>query len=355
MEIRSLVGLTQLAEEVEAIADEIRGLTVIDIGVQIPDIPLPLSLKTTAEWLTAVDECRRRPRLARSKQLLEARGIETASIPAAVLESPEIITELLDRIDAFPIDIRPAAIVALGRALTKDFGDGKAVTDQFADAAAAIGDLEAEAREHPWIYKLAAELVANSPVDATDVVDQATDVLQHSNAAAHHGVNVGVFETLPGALQALSDFNSALAAWNQRLAGEGLPGAGDDIGGCDVLAATVILQQNRKELDDEKLSLIQQIKGLTSQLELLGGRFDADADTVAELRGVLPELQSALEKRRRALRQSLGKGVFQIVESLAKGELPAKTRVDDAKLGEALRKAVDSGYRISLEVPSEDQ
>ena len=102
---------------------------------------------------------------------------------------------------------------------------------------------------------------------------------------AHGGVNVGVFETLPAALQALSDFNSALAAWNQRLAAEGLPGAGDDIGGCDVPAATVILQQKRKELDDEKLSLIQQIKGLTSQLELLGGRFDADADTVAELRG----------------------------------------------------------------------
>ncbi len=65
------------------------------------------------------------------------------------------------------------------------------------------------------------------------------------------------------------------------------------------------------------------------------------------------------DHHRQIIRTNIGplerKGVFQIVESLAKGELPAKTRVDDAKLGEALRKAVDSGYRIRLEVPSEDQ
>jgi hypothetical protein len=355
MEIRSLVGLTQLAERVEAIADEIRGLNVIDAGVQIPDIPLPLSLETTAEWLTAVDECRRRPRLARSKQLLEARGMDTASIPAAVLESPEIIEELLGRIDTFPIEIQPAAITALGRALTKDFGDAKAVTDQFSDATAAIGDLEAEGVDHPWIYKLAVALVADSPGEATEVVDQAKDILQHSSAAARHGVSVGSFETFVEALQVLADFNRALAAWNQRLAAEGLPPARNDIGGRDVLAATVILQQNRQALDDEKRSLIQRMQDVTSQLEMLGAKGDADATTVAELRERVPELMSALEERRRALRQSLGKGVFKVVELLAKGELPTRARVDDAQLGEALRRAVDSGYRIRLEVPGEDQ
>src|SRR5262245_59764435 len=98
MEVISLSALTQLAERAEDIANDINSLNgVAAEGVQLPDVSLPITLAALQEWLVDVDEARRKPRLARSKRLLEAEGIDTASIPAAVLEQSESIRELLER------------------------------------------------------------------------------------------------------------------------------------------------------------------------------------------------------------------------------------------------------------------
>src|SRR5438876_7489197 len=124
MELRSLSALTQLAERAEQLATEIRELNITaDDDVQIPHVTLPLKLESAAEWLKAVDECRRKPRLARSKRLLEAVKIDTASIPADVLTRTESIDAVLEGIKAFPAAIQQSAIAALGRALTKGLDD----------------------------------------------------------------------------------------------------------------------------------------------------------------------------------------------------------------------------------------
>src|SRR5919206_2189397 len=141
MEIRSLVVLMQLVDRVEVLSTTLRGLSITEPELQLPDVPLPLSLASVEGWLTTVEECRRKPRLARSKHLLEAHGIDTTSIPALVLERFDAIESLLQKIDDFPISLQAASLAAVGRALTKDVADAAAVVEQFGEAVETIGDL----------------------------------------------------------------------------------------------------------------------------------------------------------------------------------------------------------------------
>ena len=57
MEIRSVSGLTQLVDRVETLATELRGLSITQPDLQIPEIPLPLSLASIEDWRRTVDEC----------------------------------------------------------------------------------------------------------------------------------------------------------------------------------------------------------------------------------------------------------------------------------------------------------
>jgi hypothetical protein len=233
--------------------------------------------------------------------------------------------------------------------------DASTVIEQFSAAADAIGLLEAETADHSWVYDIALALVADTPQGAPQVVDRARDVLQHCAAAARYGVTVAVFDTLEHALTALSQFSGAVVDYNRQIAAEGLSAERADIDGQDVVSATATLQQDQRRVDDEKRKLVEQCQELAGQLDAIGGSYHSDATTVAELRNDLPQLQAAVDERRRGLRESLGKGVFQIVESLAKSQMPATSRVSDEKLGHALRKAAECGYRVRLEVPREDQ
>jgi len=356
MELRSLSVLEGLAERAEILASSIQNLNVSAAeGLHLPEVPMPLTLDSTADWLRAVDESRRKPRLARAKRHLEAAGIDTAPIPAGVLEQPESIAELLKRIEAFPAQIRKAATVALGRALTKGIDDAASVVDQFSAAADTTAELARETADHSWVLDRAAEVVAEKPEQATEIADRAREVLRQCEAAAGYGVKIGAWNALDEALQAVSDFNRAIAERSQRLTIEGLPPDRPDIEGRDITSAMGILQQSRLRLDDEKRRLSQQLKELASELRAIGHDFDDGATTIAELREAVPRAESALQGRRRELREALGADVFKVVEALVKGEMPTASRVDDAKLGQALRKAVDGGYRIHLEVPREDQ
>ena len=354
MEIRSLVGLEQLVDRAEALTAALRGLSIIEPELQFPEVPLPLTLESVEDWLTTVEECRRKPRLARSKQLLEAHGIDTASIPAGVLESFDAIASLLQTVDDFPVAIQAASLSAVGRALTKDIADATSVVEQFCEAVDEIRRLEGQAVDYPWVYELAVKSVADDPVNGTEIYQQAQEVLQHALAAASCGVIIDDFETLDVALAVLLTFNEALAERNRRFAVEELSPGNDDLKNHNVQTATGILQQTVQRLTSEKQSLIQQVNALLSELESVGITFDVEATTVAELRARVPQLRAALDKRRRTLRKSLGKDVYEIVEVLALGDVPTRTQVDDTKLGAALRKAVKSGYRVRLEVPHED-
>ena len=243
---------------------------------------------------------------------------------------------------------------AIGGALTKSVDDATGVVQLFSDAVDTTGDLEGRAAEHPWVYKLTINSIAGRPADAGDIVEQAEAVLQHAIAASQNGVAVGTFEASGDALGALSKFNAALAEWNAYAAGEGLPQSNDDLKGHELQTATSMLQQRLQRLQNEKLHLIQEATGLVSQLESVGRTLDVEATTVAELKIRLPQLRSALEERRLALREFLGKDVYGIVQALAKGKVPPLARTDDTMLGHAVRKAADSGYVIRVEVPRED-
>lgn len=356
MEIRSLSALTQQAEQAERVAKEIRDLNLTALAdARLPEVPVPLTLESAFEWLKAADESRRQPRRSRSKRLLEAQGIETASIPAAVLNEADTIAKLLEQLTSFPEEIRPLALLALGRALTKDLADAEAVAEQFLAAAGVLTELKDEVGDHLWVFNLAAAAIAQQPPQATEIADQARDTLQQCSAAVDYGVAVAPFETFDEALRALSEFNRAMAENTQRAAAEGLTAQRPSFEGSDVAAATAILQQSRVRLEDEKRRLSNQIQDLTSKLEAIGGSFSTDATTLAELRDTLPDLQAALDNRRTELRRTLGKEAFRVVESLANGELPTSARVTDAALGQTLRKAVECGYRVRIEVPREDQ
>ena len=354
MEVRSLAGLTQLVERVEALATQLRGLSGTESEVQVPDVPLPLSLQSTESWLRTMEEYRRRPRLARSKQLLEAHGIDTGPIPAAVLEDSDALSELFQKIDPFPTVIRAASVKALAAALTKGVDDATNVLEQFSEAMDAIGDLETRSAAHPWVYELVAKSIAASPTDASDIAEEADAILQHAIAASQHGVTIGTFETLSDALGALSAFTGGLAERNRYSIDEGLSQNSNDLKGHDLHTATSTLEQSLERLQNEKKQLAQQASDLLSQLDALGRTVDIEASTLAELRGRVPELRTALEERRRVLRESLGKDVYQVVQTLAEGQVPPAARVDDANLGRAVRKAIDCGYQIRLEVPRED-
>ena len=356
MEIRSLSALTQQAEQAEQIAKELRDLNLaVSADARLPEVPVPLTLESAIEWLKAADESRRQPRRSRSKRLLEAQGIETAPIPAAVLDEADAISELLEQLTSFPEEIRPLAILALGRALTKDLADAEAVAEQFLAAAEVVTELKDEVGDHLWVFSLAVAAITQQPQQATEIADQARDVLQQCSAAVEYGVSIEPFETFDGALRALSEFNRAMAENTQRAEEEGLTAQRPSFEGSDVAAATAILQQSRVRLEDEKRRLSNQVQDLTSKLEAIGGSFSTEGTTLAELRDTLPNLQAALDKRRSELRRTLGKEVFRVVESLASGELPSSARVTDAALGQTLRKAVECGYRVRIEVPREDQ
>src|SRR5437016_4992055 len=127
MEVKSLKALTEVVERTENVGDHIRALRSKDNDVDIPEVPLPLSLNTMEAWLELATECSRKPLLARSKQLLGAKGITTATISAAVLEKPDSIADLLQRVDRLHGELQAGAFESIARALTKSIEDGESV------------------------------------------------------------------------------------------------------------------------------------------------------------------------------------------------------------------------------------
>src|SRR5262249_61236871 len=143
-----------------------RIMNVAALNGQIPYIPVPLVLEATEVWLEAAAECCRKPLLARSKRRLEAKGIGAAAIPAAVLDRPDAIAGLLQRVERLHEGLHAAALESIGRALTKSIEDAASVVAVFTAASRGLRGL---ANSQGWVVALAARKVAEAPADAKGV------------------------------------------------------------------------------------------------------------------------------------------------------------------------------------------
>jgi hypothetical protein len=352
MEAQSLKSLIEIVERAENVTVRIRALNVADPDVHIPAVPLPLSLEATEAWLEAAAECCRKPLLARSKRLLEARGIGAATIPAAVLDRSDAIAGLLQRVDRLHEGLHGAAFESVGRALTKSIEDAAGVVTVFT---AASRELRVLANSQEWVVALAAARMAETPGDAKAVSEVARRVIGHCNAVARTGIEVTPFLSLEDALAALTHVNTLIREHHGLLDSEGLSSERVAVAGLSVDQAVDQLQQATASLRSEKLRLVEEAQPIASQLEWMGCENRDTASTVAELRRLVPRMRDLLEERRRAFRASLGSTAFQVVESLAEGKLPAAENVTDDELGNAIRKAIACGYRFKLEAPRENR
>ena len=352
MEAKSLRGLMQIVERAENVNTRIRALTVEDHDIRIPDVPLPLSLEKTEKWLELAAECCRQPLVARSKRLLETKGIATAAIPAVVLDRPESIDELLQRVDSLHEGLHAVAFDSLGRALTKGIEDAGSVIATFT---AASRELNTLAGFEKWVIALAAETSAQTPSNAHAVVQIARRVGEYCNAAAHAGIQITPYLSLEDALTALTGLETSLRGYDGLLVSEGLYDERVSLTGLSVDDALTELLQATANVRSEKHRLKEEAQTIGSQLELIGSENRNTASTVAELRQLVPRLQDLLEEKRRISRASLGSNAFHVVESLAEGKLPTAQEVTDEELGNAIRKAIDCGYRFKLEAPHENR
>jgi hypothetical protein len=352
MEAKSLKSLIEIVERAENVTNRIRALNVEDPEVSFPDVPLPLSLEATEAWLETAAECCRKPLLARSKRLLESKGLATAAIPAAVLDRPESIAGLLQGADRLHEGLQAAALESVGRALTKSIEDAASVIAVFT---AASRELKVLTNSEKWVVALAAAKSAEAPGDAKAVVDVARRVIGHCNAAARAGIEIPAFSSLEEALTALTNLNARIREHDGLLVSEGLTDEHAPLTGLSVDDAVYKLQQATAHVRSEKNTLLQEAQQIGSQLELMGGENYDTASTVAELRRLVPRMRDLLEERRRGFRASLGSTAFQIVESLSEGKLPTVENVTDEELGNSIRKAIECGYRFKLEAPRENR
>jgi hypothetical protein len=352
MEVNSLKGLMEIVERTENVSVRISALGVTYHDAGIPDVPLPLSLNATEEWLELATECCRKPLLARSKQLLGAKGIATATIPAAVLESPDSIADLLERANRLHQGLHSGIFQSLASALTKGIEDGESVVATFT---AASDELNTVADSEEWVVALAAAKIVETPSNATPVVAMAQRVIENRNAAAQRGVQVLPFVSLEEALASLSNLNAVYQEYERLLASEGLPDERVALTGLLIQEAANKLLLAMANVKSEKTRLAREAQTIESQLALLGDESPNTASTIAELRHLVPRLQQSLEERKRVFRTSLGATAFQVVESLVEGKLPTAEDVTNEDLGNAIRKAIECGYRFQLEAPHENR
>jgi len=67
------------------------------------------------------------------------------------------------------------------------------------------------------------------------------------------------------------------------------------------------------------------------------------------------KIENQLTKRHKGLAGTLGEDTVLFVETAMNGELPPVCALDDVRLGTAVRRAVDAGFKIRIEAPNENQ
>lgn len=355
MEIKSLKGLEQVVDRVEAIVKRLRTLDQQD-GVCIPDVPIPMALASTEEWMERAEECCKKPKVAKSRQLLEEKGISAAPISKDVLEQTEAIEDVLASVEKLPIEFQTAARRSIAMALTKGFEDAETVVETFSTAATKLNDLHDTRENHEWVYSLTACEIVDDLTHATTIVEAGIELCQYCDVAAEYGIDVGCFDSLAAATDALLGFSTTVQEYKTILVAEEV--ADDEsisVDGMSLQAARDSFQQATVRIQSEALRLTNDVDSLKNELELLGSDYGASGSTLAELRQIVKELRRVVESARQQVRSSLGPIAFQVVESISAGRLPTTEQVGDDELGASVRRAVECGYKIRLEAPRENQ
>jgi len=355
MEVKSLKGLEETVERAEDVLQRLKGLDQRNGGVRVPILPVPITIETISEWLEDAEECCRKPRVAESKQLLLEKGISVVSIPLKVLNEPESLRALLDKINRLPDALHESAVGAVGRALTKGLDDAQEAVEIYSAAARQLEVVRSNEQRPAWVYTVIIRAAAESPGDAPHLVEQANGLYQLLDAAKAYGVVVEPCESLAEACGRVREFLTAVRGYASLVAAEGLEdNVRTSLRNKPIVAATECVQQATSEIAIEKNQLQERIQALIKQLVRVGGKSRVHATSVAELRKEFQDLSGDLKARRQLLLSSLGQDVYEVVETLLDGEVSPAERVPDDALGRALRKALECGYRLRLEAPLED-
>jgi hypothetical protein len=239
----------------------------------------------------------------------------------------------------------------VAHALTKDAADASTV---LATYIAASEKLESLPDSPTWIVVLAAKKIGDNPRIAATIVILAKQVIEYYEALQQKAVEVQAFSSLDDALASLKQLSKLDQELERLLLAEGLPEERVSIAGLSLTDAEIKLSAAMANVSKEKESLLNSAQTLKDQLRLLGVESHIVGATLSELRVGVSRLQGLLEERRRALKESLGSAVFEVVESLLQGRLPNRENVDNEALGSAIRMATDIGYRLQMEAPHED-
>lgn len=357
MDVKSVKGLEQVVEQVEALVARLENLDRQNGEVRIPKAPVPLTLETTKEWVTLAEEYCRKPRIAASKEFLESKGIATASIPSTVLENPDAITRIIEIVESCPCEFHEPAFVAVGSALTKGFEDADTVVGAFRVAAEELSELDDPVGEKlEWVRTVATNDAAVDPHDVSRIVEDAKEVCELCEVAQCELVKIDAFATLEEARDVLSRFNQAAQKYGNKFIEEGLEeDERTTVTGIDVTVAASILEKAWVDLIEEKNDLENEANSLKRQLAMTGADWEVSASTIAELRQIVQNGKRELARKRQELQASLGETIFEVVDSISRNEMPSQEQISDESFGAAIRKAVECGYRLNLEAPREVQ
>lgn len=353
--MNSIKALEELVHRAEAVVTRLQAVDGQRGAARLPDPPVPLTLDAAEEWTTIAEEHCRKPRIAESKRLLKEKGLDAAAIPAHVLSSPEAVAEIIKRVTEYPPEFHAAAFGAVGAALTKGFEDAEAVISTYGTAVERLRLIEGLRAGRDWVYRLAIRETAASPGGAEEIVERAEEVGNLSELPEKYGIQLREFASLADALSVLGELSKAARGYENTLLEEGLTEEPNPVAGVTVEEAAHRMTQVVAALHSEKTRLRGEASALGRELSLIGRQASVLGSTISELRLEVQELGKALADRRRELQSSLGEPVYQVVQAIAAGDVPSRDVVSDGELGAAIRKAVESGYRLHLEAPHEDQ
>lgn len=351
----SIKSIEDVVQRAESLVARVQGVVNQRQHVELPELPLPLTVTGCEEWVVLSEECCRRPRIAESKRLFKEKLLDPAAVPSNVLSQPDKIATLFRRIEECPSAFHKTALSVLSSALTKGFDDAEVIASTFTTAATELRAIDDARAMHKRICDLAESEAAINPASTKSIVEKARRVCQLEEVVTKNQVRIPNFTDLDTAASLMGNFVHALQSYDHLVHAEGL--SGDDrasIAGKCTNDAVSSLQDATQAILNEKAALGAEVASLRRDLELIGAQANGAGSTVAELRSHVADLKQALSSRRRDLQSSLGESVYHIVHAIVAGTIPPLAETSDADLGVAIRKAVECGYQLNLEPPREN-
>lgn len=218
MDSLSVKRLAELVEDAEGLIERVNSLNKGNGAAQIPAAPSPFTLEAMREWIKTAEEYCRKPRIAESNKLLKKKGIEAASIPADVLDSPDDVKRLIASVESMPVEFRSAALQALAAALTKGLEDGETVLSPFTTAAGLVGKWNESGVEKQRLRTVALNEIAASPQSAAHLIAIAKEACELLGVVAAMAIAVPSFSGIQAAHDSLTHFNKSLRGYGNACA-----------------------------------------------------------------------------------------------------------------------------------------